>query len=70
MLQTIESSLKSAEDADSIVSDVEQILDVVTEDEKKDIIDAVRNNFDHYKKKLVELDPGLADRIGKIEKRK
>lgn len=67
MLQTIESGLKTAEAAGIVVSDVEQILKNATEEEKKDVIDAVRMNFDHYKKKLLELDPGLADRIHRIE---
>lgn len=69
MLQTIEAGLKTAEDAGIVVGDVEKILGAVTENEKKDIIDAVRMNFDHYKKKMVELDPELLDRIREIERR-
>ena len=59
MLQTIEAGLKTAEDDRTVVSDVEQFQDAVTENEKKDVIDAVRMNYDHYKKKLLELDKGF-----------
>ena len=67
MLQSIEKGLKTAEDAELIVSDVEQILQNITEAEKKDVIGAVRMNYDYYKEKLMELDPSLADRIRAID---
>ena len=68
MLQTIESSLKTAGDAGIVVTDIECILQNATDAEKKDVYGAVRMNFDYYKKRLAELDPGLEERINAIER--